>query len=236
MAERPVFIPQLNNIGVDAPSLSFTWHAGYSLSQKQKSIKSLHESVKSRGASRILEISSKSEEELGQALSAFNLSAKTKETEKIFTVETAFQSSKIFENGGPYNDLLFGSSRAAKKDNRIRDSGRVIGFEFSKKRFPTWPLTYFYDWLYSQFLLYNDRLSMMIVNYDAFTDIEFNPEKSINCQAHSAALFVSMKACNTPDCDIANPDTFLQIANDYYKSRSILQNSVQKDEIETRRP
>jgi hypothetical protein len=28
--------------------------------------------------------------------------------------------------------------------------------------------------------------------YEAFTDIEFNPEKSINCQARSAALYVSL--------------------------------------------
>ena len=31
------------------------------------------------------------------------------------------------------------------------------------------------------------------MNYDAFTDIEFNPKKSYNCQAYSAALF---KAAN----------------------------------------
>lgn len=28
--------------------------------------------------------------------------------------------------------------------------------------------------------------------YDAFTDIEFNPKRSINCQAEAAAIFVSL--------------------------------------------
>ena len=28
--------------------------------------------------------------------------------------------------------------------------------------------------------------------YDAFTDIEFNPNKSINCQARSCALFLAL--------------------------------------------
>ena len=31
-----------------------------------------------------------------------------------------------------------------------------------------------------------------LIDYDAFTDIEFNPQKSINCQAKSAALFVGL--------------------------------------------
>ena len=29
--------------------------------------------------------------------------------------------------------------------------------------------------------------------YDAFTDIEFNPKKSINCQAQAAAVYVSLE-------------------------------------------
>ena len=31
------------------------------------------------------------------------------------------------------------------------------------------------------------------MEFDAFTDIEFNPNKSLNCQARAAALFVAMK-------------------------------------------
>ena len=31
-----------------------------------------------------------------------------------------------------------------------------------------------------------------IQNYNAFTDIEFNPEKSINCQARAAAIYVGI--------------------------------------------
>ena len=38
----------------------------------------------------------------------------------------------------------------------------------------------------------NKDLAKEIVQYNAFTDIEFNPKKSINCQAYYAALFVSL--------------------------------------------
>ncbi|WP_413680488.1 DUF6977 family protein [Psychrobacter sp. I-STPA6b] len=42
-----------------------------------------------------------------------------------------------------------------------------------------------------------------LLSYDAFTDIEFNPKKSINCQVHAVALFCAllkvtclMRSCN----------------------------------------
>lgn len=38
----------------------------------------------------------------------------------------------------------------------------------------------------------NPELAEHLMDFDAFTDIEFNPEKSLNCQARSAALYVSL--------------------------------------------
>ena len=43
MANRPIFIPQTKIIGVQILNLDFTWHPGMATSQKQKSIRSLHE-------------------------------------------------------------------------------------------------------------------------------------------------------------------------------------------------
>ena len=37
-----------------------------------------------------------------------------------------------------------------------------------------------------------DKLSDELLSYRAFTDIEFNPDKSFNCQARSCALLVSL--------------------------------------------
>ena len=37
----------------------------------------------------------------------------------------------------------------------------------------------FYSWLYFIALNQNERLKVEILNYEAFTDIEFNPEKSL---------------------------------------------------------
>ena len=40
-----------------------------------------------------------------------------------------------------------------------------------------------------------------MLQYQAFTDIEFNPEKSLNCQAYSAALYLSMIKNNILNID-----------------------------------
>ena len=39
----------------------------------------------------------------------------------------------------------------------------------------------------------NKSLAEQITGYDAFTDIEFNPKRSINCQAEAAAIYVSLE-------------------------------------------
>jgi hypothetical protein len=51
----------------------FEWHPGFSKSQAQKSIASLHCAAAEAGIAPVLEISSKSPDPLGVSLSAFNL-------------------------------------------------------------------------------------------------------------------------------------------------------------------
>lgn len=153
---------------------------------------------------KILEISSKSYLPLGVKLSAFNL--KITIGSVITTVESAFQSAKVFERGGPYTDLLTKPSIVAKKESRLKESGTLKSFISNGTVFPLEPKTFFYDWLYIHAIAEDQVLSSEICQYSAFTDIEFNPSKSINCQARSAAIFVSLsdhgllkKALETPE-------------------------------------
>ena len=128
-----------------------------------------------------------------------------------FTVETAFQSSKVFENGGPYIDLLYKNSKQAKTDERLKTSGKLISFRFLNKDYPIEPKTLFYDWLYINVLEKNKELHKDLFQYNCFTDIEFNPAKSINCQAHAVALFISMKKNNIDFGKIKDIDYFKKI-------------------------
>ena len=47
-------------------------------------------------------------------------------------------------------------------------------------------------YIYMNPLLENEELAQEVLSYDAFTDVEFNPNRSINCQAKAAAVYVSL--------------------------------------------
>lgn len=217
MASRPIFIPRFEgNVLVETVSVEFQWFPGMSLSQKQKSVDSLHAAaIDLNLCNRPLEVSSKSRKDLGVQLSAFNLSAVTKKKGKRFTVESAYQSSKVFERGGPFLELLYESSRVAKKDERIRNSGRLLRFEFFGQSWELEPKTAFYDWLYLNSLLGNPKLVDSIAGYDAFTDIEFNPSKSFNCQAYSVALFKSLDSRGLLSDALETQRTFLDAVSSF---------------------
>jgi len=63
----------------------------------------------------------------------------------------------------------------------------VLGAELSVFRLE--PRTFLYDWLYVSALAGRPELVNELEHRAAFTDIEFNPKRSINCQAHLVALF-----------------------------------------------
>jgi hypothetical protein len=225
MAIRPVFIPNIKSPGVIIKNINFTWNPGLSISQKQKNIDALHNSALQQNISPLLEISSKSKDTLGVDLSSFNLSIETVNKNKI-TVECAFQGSKVFENGGPYQDLYLMNSREAKNDDRLRQSGRLTKFKIYDREFPLYPNTFFYDWLYINAINKHDKFKSEIIKYKGFTDIEFNPERSINCQAYSAALFVSLAKLSKVEESLKSPDRFLYVLKkEYNKYRPIREQS-----------
>lgn len=218
MAKRPIFIPRTNGIvGVETKYLEFDWFPGFSASQKKKSVTSLHKSAEDAGYHPVLEISSKSELQIGQDLSAFNLEITTKKYMNKFSVECAFQGSKVFEHGGPYKDLLEKSSIEAKKDTRIKNSGKLVRFSFYGIEFPLEPKTLFYDWLYINALSQNEKLGKRLKEFCAFSDIEFNPSRSINCQAFSAALYVSLEGAGKAQLATDSIDAFQTFAQTAYE-------------------
>ena len=233
MAARPVFIPSFDSDQlVRTIFVEFTWFAGMAASQRKKSVASLHEATKEQGlCTRPLEVSTKSSDELGSQLSAFNLTVKTEKHNRAFTVEAAFQSSKVFESGGPYEDLLFGSSLAAKKDPRIKNSGELRKFEFFGDEWCLEPKTAFYDWLYINALNKNPWAIDRLDEFDAFTDIEFNPKKSINCQAYSVALFQSFKGRQLLDTALESKEAFLELITKQHSANYVPQSELHQPNL-----
>jgi hypothetical protein len=182
MAERPVFIPlQGTRQLVRELYFPLQWNPGFAPVQKRKNVAALHEAASKGGVTPLLEISSKSEEKVGQHLSAFHLKVREADLGEI-RLEAAFQGSKVFERGGPYNDLYALQGREAKRDRAI----------------------------------YPHRTWLERVHkYAGFTDIEFNPTKSVNCQARSFALFVSLLKNDLIDRAITSPQMFTTLISEY---------------------
>jgi hypothetical protein len=195
MAERPVFLPRTDRPGVRTITVAFQWHPGFARVQKQRCVEDLHSSVRTMGVRAPLEISGASETPLGRQLSAFSLSVCHPIAGHV-PLECAFQAGKVFARGGPFSDLLDARPGEARRDPRLRRSGELIHFVFGDLVVPSEPVTLYYDWLYLGAL---DSIPAetrdALERHDGFTDIHFNPQRSLNCQASAAALYLSLRSC-----------------------------------------
>ena len=192
MATRPAWAFYRGH--VISSEFDFNWNGGFAVSQKQKNITALHDAIIKKYGENALEISTKSLDEMGRSLSAFNLKLDG------VLLECVFQSSKVFEQGGPYRDLLNVSPKEAKRDERLKSSGKLIAFDYDSQRWELEPKTAFYDYIYVKSALSTftvEQLKETLNNYVWFTDIEFNPNKSINSQARSVALLKAIVSSDT---------------------------------------
>jgi hypothetical protein len=212
VANRPVFLASDRDL-VERVDVEFEWFAGLSIVQKQKSVSALHlaaSKVLGQPVGSVLEVSSKSTVTIGVELSAFNLKIPLDDGADA-TVESAFQGSKVFEHGGPYRDLIRKTSREAKKDERIKQSGRLLKFNSNGVDWPLDPPSAFYDWIYINALQGHPTLIQEVMCFGAFTDIEFNPKKQVNCQAHSAALRVALQKRGLLEEALSSPASYLSL-------------------------
>ena len=210
MALRPVFISaDTGHTLVHTLDVEFKWIPGQARSQVAKRVLALHEAAATHTPHCILEISQYSEDKTGIAASAFNL-AYTLSTGKVVSLESVFQGSKIFSRGGPYLDLYGNPPRHCKRDERLTSSGPLIGFRIEGLDWPMDPPTAFYDWLYINCVQANPTVATHLAGFSAFTDIAFNPAKSINCQARRAALFKTLYDRQLLDLAMSSQKQFLE--------------------------
>lgn len=199
---------------INAKDVKFEYFSGFARERKQKSIESMHKAIKKLyPQAKILEISKASPNQLGQKLSAFNLKLKVFNGIQDITasVERFFQGSKVFNNGGPFEEIIFNENIHPKKYDKLKKGCNFQGFKLFGKCYSTEPVTFFYDWLYINALKQNSILATELENYDIFTDIEFNPNKSLSCQAAAVALFLSLKKAGTLDKATKTSDEFLKL-------------------------
>ena len=181
MATRPAW--SVIDGAIICQKYEFSWNSGFSIQQKQKNVKALHQAIKDSSNETALEVSSKGCDPVGKSIGAFSL-----KSNGIY-LENIFQASKKYELGGPFLDLLDVTPKEAKQDERHHISGNLISFVKDGVEWSLEPKTAFYDYIYVNALVDNFGQTLDLSIYDWFTDIEFNQKKSINCQARSVAIY-----------------------------------------------
>ncbi len=169
--------------------MEFEFHPGQSVLQKKKNVKALHDAwLAEHPDTRVLEVSTKSDEETGRKLSPFHLTKLLPGLKKEFPVENIIQGSRVMAEGGPYYDLLGTDPLSAKQDSRVQ--GKTEAYSLEGELYPASPDFLFYTWIYAMAVLENN-LQKTLLETDAFTDIEFAGSDG-NCQARACAITASL--------------------------------------------
>lgn len=217
--------------------VEFEWFSGMSWQQRQKSSLSMLHELSTLGYTPI-EISRRAvDQDFGAQLSAFHLKLNKINVENIFQAYKKFNDGgpyfdllyvdpklarndcrlQTYESKKPcqtyqveYKNKGFYDDDAVCTFCRTRKSRRLTNFTSGKEEWDTEPKSMFYDAIYIAALLQNKQLSDRLLNYNAFTDIEFNQQIAysqlkgpFNCQARSCAIFVTLKNANYSDEQIA---------------------------------
>ena len=220
MESKPVFMPRVGSDNlVKTDMVRIERHVGFATRQKKKTLNDLHRVIKKKyGFKNVLELSTKSGNKLSFLLSPYSLQITNDDGQK-YSVENAFQASKVFEQGGPYLDLLTEKPRQARKDDRLISSGELTGYDYFGMEWGVEPLTTFYDWLYINALKQHPELHEEVVQYQAFTDISFNPKRSVHCAAYSLAMFVALYKRDLLD-KVEDPGEFYDLHTEFELSNT----------------
>ncbi|MDE0456104.1 MAG: hypothetical protein OXI15_02315 [Chromatiales bacterium] len=149
-----------------------------------------HRETGDRPRGRILEVSTRSPDNLGRQLSAMNLRAADDPQRR--PVEAVYQAAKIYGAGGPATPARSGYE-AKRIDRERRRQGPLAGFEHAGRRWPLDTGTAFYDWLWARSALacYGPKIIERLQEYDGFTD-QFHRPGAKACQAKTAAIVAGM--------------------------------------------
>jgi type I restriction enzyme M protein len=205
MATKMCFKVNENKV-FDEEIVTFTYVKGMAFSQKCKNVLSFHSSIQERFPSaKLLEVSTKSYNPLGVALSAFNL------TLDGCPVECIYHGSKVFEDGSCFEFLKNYSPRDAKHYVRENGKGNLKCYRFNGVEIPLETRTLFYDFIYIKALMQHPELASELSRYDIFTDIEFNEKKGLSCQAHACAIYSYMLRTDTVEKYMGSMSEFEKI-------------------------
>ncbi len=175
MAKRLYFIAKPSYQGLIVEKhINFEYFRGRDHKQKVKSIKAMqHAIMAAESGGKVLEVSKYSPSDLGKQLSSLNLEYENSEG-KTYPVINIFESSKVFEFGGPYRDLLHVDPKDLDEDPRLKESGRLLGFHFEDEPYTLEPRSLFFDYIYIRALHQYKEIQDKLLEYDMISDVTYN--------------------------------------------------------------
>lgn len=199
--------------GVVERVYNFEWSMGLAVSQLRKSIRSLHNEIRNSGYDKVIEVSTKSEDEVGRKLSPFNLMVNIEG--EILPVESVYHGSKVFnDNGNMVRISECEYMKPCKIKQFIRETIGVRNLklvEFNikgKKRFDLSSKGMCFDYIHILGASQNEELGNEIMKYDCFTDLMFKRENGIGCQARSCAMYKYLRTSGLVDRFLEKPYEF----------------------------
>ena len=129
----------------------------------------------------------------------------------MYPVYNIFESSKVFEFGGPYKGLIDADPNDLKDDLRLKESGRLLGFHFEDIPYSLSPRSLFFDYIYISALNENKALHEELCTFDMITDVTYQMGKMFASSARACAYFISLKKTNLIDVALESPESFKEI-------------------------
>lgn len=127
----------------------------------------------------------------GKACTPWLLKLKTQDG-KFHPVAALYEAAKVFEHGGPYEDLKEKRPEEILGDPRLRQSGNLMGFHFEHEAFTTTPRHKFFDYLYNRALKERADLHEALLKAEIITDVTYQMSSMYLSPARSVSYFISL--------------------------------------------
>ena len=183
MARRMVFF--VKDGKVERKKIKFKGIPGKSEDVLNNNVKRLH----SKLTQRALEVSRYSQDPLGIKMDRRALYIQPNYAGGIY-LESFYQGSKIFENGGPHRHWVFLSPIDVLDDKRLENSGQIVRYWSLFEHEYWYESEHYFDYHYIKACVRSlSKYDLEeLLKYEVFTDIEYNPNKEDITPAIAAAL------------------------------------------------
>lgn len=199
MAVRKVYLPLAEYPYAKEVSVTFPWSNGSKHQNIQAVLDTFHDVYPDVPA---LEVSLASSQPEGIGAAAMKLPFHLAGSDQTVPVGIVYEAAKVFENGGPYVELLQCSRQKVQKDARLQKSGKCVGYRLEDAEFPAEPHPYaFFNWLYGCALRQNPEKADGVLKFGAFADLELgSSKKDRNSPARAAAVYAGLAAAGKLAC------------------------------------